>query len=203
MSWTPLANLQVSTSWTLTPPIEGKLFRVRCLDLQPCQVLIKQAQVILDQTEFWGAQRLSIDQGFSLFVMAAPSFFTERRLALQIADLSGSQTPKTVQLEVNPSMPLTNPVSGQARSNSANSTTVASATTSATILAANTSRQGATIWNNSNAALFLDFDAAASVTDHALKVDPGGYVEVPFGFTGPISGIWSSANGSALVREFV
>ena len=202
MTWTAVGNFQISTEWIFTPPVEGKLFRLRCLDLQPVQVLIKQAQIIFDQQEFWGAQRLVIDQGFSLFVMAPPSFFAARRIALQIADLNGSRTPKTVQLEVNPDMPLTNPTTGQARSSTAASTTVASSATSVSLLAANANRQGATVWNSSTATLFLDFDSAATTADHALKVDPGGYVEVPFGFTGAISGVWSAVNGNALVREF-
>jgi len=48
----------------------------------------------------------------------------------------------------------------------------------------------------------MDLDAAATAADYAAKLDPGGYYEVPFGFTGAISGIWSAANGNALVREF-
>jgi len=82
------------------------------------------------------------------------------------------------------------------------STTVASSIASVAILAANANRKGATIWNASTATLFMDLDAAATAADYAAKLDPGGYYEVPFGFTGAISGIWSAANGNALVREF-
>lgn len=99
-------------------------------------------------------------------------------------------------------MPISNPSVSYPVSTTAASTTVASSTTSVAILAANASRKGATIWNASTATLFMDLDAAASAADYAAKLDPGGYYEVPFGFTGAISGIWSAANGSALIREF-
>ncbi|OUL34104.1 hypothetical protein [Nostoc sp. 106C] len=80
-------------------------------------------------------------------------------------------------------------------------TTVASSTTSGTILAANSSRRGATIWNDSTATLYLEFGATATTAAFTAKLSAGGYFEVPFRYTGVISGIWSAANGNALVRE--
>lgn len=78
---------------------------------------------------------------------------------------------------------------------------VNASTTSVTILALNSNRKGATIWNNSTADLYIDFDSAASTSDFAVKLSAGGYFELPFDYTGVISGIWSAANGAALVRE--
>lgn len=101
-------------------------------------------------------------------------------------------------------MALYNPsvvtVTGSTSSNST-ATSVNSSATSVTILEANVARKGATIWNNSTADLYLDFDAAASTSDFAVKLSAGGYFELPFDYTGVISGIWSAANGAALVRE--
>ncbi|MBC7971537.1 MAG: hypothetical protein H7Z11_15685 [Verrucomicrobia bacterium] len=100
-------------------------------------------------------------------------------------------------------MPISNPSApNYPVSTTATPTTVASSITSVAILAANAARKGATIWNASTATLYLDLDAAATAADYAAKLDPGGYYEVPYGFTGALSGIWSAANGSALVREF-
>jgi hypothetical protein len=79
--------------------------------------------------------------------------------------------------------------------------TVSASTTSGALLAANSNRVGATIWNNSTANLFIDLDSAASTTDFSAKISPGGYYELPFRYTGVISGIWDAANGNALVRE--
>jgi hypothetical protein len=95
-----------------------------------------------------------------------------------------------------PSVTVTTPTSS-----TSTSSTVAAATTSGTVLAANSSRKGATIWNNSTANLYIDFDSAASASDFAVKISAGGYYEMPFSYTGIISGIWDAANGNALVRE--
>ncbi|MEH1838136.1 MAG: hypothetical protein V7L20_05110 [Nostoc sp.] len=80
-------------------------------------------------------------------------------------------------------------------------TTVAAATTSNTILAANTNRIGMTIWNSSTANLYIEFGASASTSAYLAKISAGGYYELPFRYTGVISGIWDAANGSAFVRE--
>ncbi|BAY77958.1 hypothetical protein NIES25_44280 [Nostoc linckia NIES-25] len=89
----------------------------------------------------------------------------------------------------------------ESTSGTSNPSTVAASTSSGTILAANSNRKGATIWNDSTANLFIDFDSAASLSDFAVKIAAGGYYELPFNYTGVISGIWSAANGNALVRE--
>ena len=80
-------------------------------------------------------------------------------------------------------------------------TSVAAATTSNTILATNTNRIGATIWNNSTANLYIEFGATATTSAFLAKIAAGGYYELPFRYTGIISGIWDAANGNALVRE--
>ncbi|MDM9582320.1 hypothetical protein [Nostoc sp. GT001] len=80
-------------------------------------------------------------------------------------------------------------------------TTVASSATSVTILAANSNRKGATVWNESTAILFIEFGATATTSAFTAKLFAGGYYEVPFNYTGVISGIWSAVNGNALVRE--
>ncbi|MCC5641346.1 hypothetical protein LC593_37250 [Nostoc sp. CHAB 5844] len=86
-------------------------------------------------------------------------------------------------------------------SSTSTSSTVNAATASGTLIAANSNRKGVTIWNHSTANLYIDFDSAASTSDYAVKVSAGGYFEMPFSYTGVISGIWDAANGNALVRE--
>jgi hypothetical protein len=101
-------------------------------------------------------------------------------------------------------MPLNNPVSvtvNTPTSSTAAPSTVAASTTSGTIIAANSNRKGLTIWNDSTANLYIDFDSAASTTDYAVKIAAGGYYEMPFNYTGLISGIWDTANGNAKIRE--
>lgn len=81
---------------------------------------------------------------------------------------------------------------------------VADAATSTTILAANASRKGASVYNDSTEALYLLVGAGtASPTVFTALVSPGGYYEVPFGYTGILVGIWAAnASGSARVMEF-
>lgn len=80
-------------------------------------------------------------------------------------------------------------------------TSVASATTSATIKAANTSRKGLTVFNDSTAILYIALAATASTTAYTAQVGASDYYEVPFGYAGPVSGVWATANGNARVTE--
>ncbi|MEH2367991.1 hypothetical protein [Nostoc sp.] len=95
-----------------------------------------------------------------------------------------------------PSVTVTESTSG-----TSTPTTVASSISSVTILAGNSNRKGATTWNDSTATLYLEFGATATTSAFTAKLSAGGYYEVPFNYTGVISGIWSAANGNALVRE--
>lgn len=101
-------------------------------------------------------------------------------------------------------MALFNPASvtvTESTSGTSTPTSVSSSTSNTTILAANSNRKGATIWNDSTATLFIEFGATATSSAYTAKLFAGGYYEVPFNYTGIISGIWSAANGNALVRE--
>lgn len=83
-------------------------------------------------------------------------------------------------------------------------TSVASSATAVTILAANANRKGASISNTSTAILYLLLatGTATATTSHTVQLASNTYYEVPFGYTGIITGIWASANGSANVTEF-
>jgi len=78
---------------------------------------------------------------------------------------------------------------------------VAGSATSVTLLAANASRRGATIFNDSTSDLYIKLGATASTTDFTIKVRQDDYYEVPFGYVGIIDGIWSSAAGDARITE--
>ncbi|MEH2367278.1 hypothetical protein [Nostoc sp.] len=95
-------------------------------------------------------------------------------------------------------------------SSAATPTSVAATTTMQTLIADNSNRKGASIWNTSNAPLCIDFGSSASKTSFAYRVSPGGYYEIPFGYTGIVSGVWDDtgilvlgASGKALIREFI
>lgn len=83
-------------------------------------------------------------------------------------------------------------------------TSVADNSASTTILASNTSRIGATVYNDSSATLYLLLGTGpASTTNYTCRVASMGYYEVPFGYTGQLTGIWGSDpnDGSARVTE--
>lgn len=92
---------------------------------------------------------------------------------------------------------------GASSSGTGTLTSVTGAAADTTILASNANRLGATVYNDSTAALYLLLsNATSSATVFTIKVAPGGYVEVPFTYTGVIKGIWTAANGAARVTEF-
>jgi hypothetical protein len=80
---------------------------------------------------------------------------------------------------------------------------VSGSASSVTILASNANRLGAKVWNDSTAILYLDESGGtASATSCTVKLMPDNYYEVPFHYTGAITGIWASATGAARVTEF-
>lgn len=98
----------------------------------------------------------------------------------------------------------TNPAIVQERSASTSTRTVVVAAPpgTQTILAANANRLGATIENNSNGNLFLALGAAGTLTSFTVRMVPDAYYEVPFHFTGIITGEWTAgAVGNAQVTE--
>lgn len=78
---------------------------------------------------------------------------------------------------------------------------VASSASSVTLLASNANRLGASIFNDSTQVLYVKFGSAASATSFVVKMAAADYYEVPFAYSGIITGIWASANGSARVTE--
>lgn len=78
---------------------------------------------------------------------------------------------------------------------------VASSATTVTLLAANTSRLGAAIYNDSTQIVYVKLGATASATSYTVQLMPNGMYEAPFGYTGVIDGIWAAANGNARVTE--
>lgn len=94
------------------------------------------------------------------------------------------------------------------RSGTGTKTSVNSGTTSVTILAANANRKGASISNTDANTLYLDLSGGtASATSFTAAMGGGStlptYYEVPYGYTGAITGVWAvDGTGAALVTEF-
>jgi hypothetical protein len=82
---------------------------------------------------------------------------------------------------------------------------VSASATSVTILSATDTRAGASILNDTSDTtnyLYVKMGTTASTTDYSVKINAGGYFEVPYGYNGRIDGIWVSASGAARVTEY-
>jgi len=73
---------------------------------------------------------------------------------------------------------------------------VAASATDVTLLASNASRKSCEFYNDSGATLYiLCSNATSSATVFTAIVPPGALFEPPFGYTGVLKGIWTSADG--------
>lgn len=84
-------------------------------------------------------------------------------------------------------------------------TSVASSATSVTILSSNASRRGVSIANDSTATLRLSFSTPATTSNAFIVLSPGSFLllDQQLIVTNTIYGIWSAANGTAQVTEYV
>ena len=81
-------------------------------------------------------------------------------------------------------------------------TVVSSSVSSVQILAANTSRKGVIIFNNSTQALCIKYGSTASSNSFTVQLAASGYWEMPWPiYTGVIDGIWAGVNGNAQITE--
>lgn len=80
-------------------------------------------------------------------------------------------------------------------------TQVADSATDVVILAANSSRIGAIIYNDSTAVLYLGLGTTATTTtNYTIQMAANSSYEIPFGFTGQIRGIWASDPNAGAAR---
>lgn len=93
---------------------------------------------------------------------------------------------------------------GTAQASTATVTSVASAAVSTTLLAANTARRGATITNTDANALLVNLaGGVASASAYSVRIAQNDSYQVPFGYTGAITGIWElDGAGVALITQF-
>jgi hypothetical protein len=90
------------------------------------------------------------------------------------------------------------------QSRTGNVSAVAATTGAVSFLANNTARIGAAVFNNGAGTIYALLGTGTVNTTGLFTVQliPNAYYEVPFGFLGPVSGIWNTANGTAQITEF-
>lgn len=167
--------------------------------------------VATDRTTAGGPFSTRLSDGSAFYDAAKtgqlPTALVGGRLDTNVGAWLGSTAPTVGQKAMASSVPVTiasdqsaitaNPT----RSGTGTASNVASSATVVTLLASNANRLGATVFNDSNQNLFLKLGSAASLTSFTVRLTPNGYYEVPYSYTGIITGIWSSANGNARVTE--
>jgi hypothetical protein len=79
----------------------------------------------------------------------------------------------------------------------------AASVSSIQLLAVNTERVGAALYNDSTAVCYVYCNSgSASATAYTTQMPPGAYFEIPVAYQGVVNGIWTAANGNMRVTEF-
>lgn len=79
---------------------------------------------------------------------------------------------------------------------------IAASASSVTLLSTNTSRRGATFYNDSSSACYLKYGTTASTSSFTVKIFGNGYHEIQRAvYTGRIDCIWDSATGNMRITE--
>ena len=113
--------------------------------------------------------------------------------------------PVTVSNEVEVKNDSGNPIPVAVPVRTPTTTSVASSASSVTILALNANRKGFSISNISTSKLYLSFSTPATIVNSFIEVPAGAFLllDQQLIVTSAIYGIWTSANGTAQVTEFV
>lgn len=146
-----------------------------------------------------GGGSLSVDDGGGSITVDGPLTNTElRAAAVPISDGDGSIT---VDGAVSISGAVTTAVAARAPT----TTSIAGTASSTLILAANSNRRGFCISNISTSKLYLSFSTPAAVVNSFIEMQPGSFLlfDQQLFVTNAIYGVWTNANGTAQVTEFV
>lgn len=116
---------------------------------------------------------------------------------------SANQTNGTQKTQIVTSGGTTIDSFGAGTTTTSTQSSVANSITSVTLLASNSSRKSATIYNDDSvASLYVKFGTPASSTNFKIKIPPNGYYEFPLPiYTGQVDGIATAATGNARVCE--
>jgi len=81
-------------------------------------------------------------------------------------------------------------------------TSVAVSTSNVVLLANNSLRLGATLFNDSSSLVYVKLGSVATTSSYTIKLFPQSYFEIPFGYTNVVSGFWTTAvSGNMFVDE--
>lgn len=125
--------------------------------------------------------------------------------ATRLLNWFGSTAPTVGQKAMVDSIPVTlasdqSPI----KANTVATTQVADSAVAVTLLAANAARRGGSIFNDSTESMIILWGAGITLANWSVAMAPGGYIEIPFGYTGQIDAMWqaATATGEAKITEF-
>ena len=138
-----------------------------------------------------------------------PAALVGGRLDANIGAWLGSTAPTVGQKTMAASIPVTLasdqpaiPVSSTPSASTASAVTqVAGSLVVVTLQALNAARKGLTLYNEGNQPWYVRLGAGASLTAFTVKILRDGYYEVPFGYTGIVTGIQAVASNFLYVDE--
>jgi hypothetical protein len=211
MPFSPLVEIQLSSEWQITPITNANYFRfVYRENVGYSYIVVAQAQEGTAGLELFRAFRLNLTgQGADIAELAIPPVFvpSQRRLAVRGLGPARSTTPKSLNLLIEAtSIMILNPNGATTKEKVTNF--LQSDNQGREMVPANSDRNGGIIFNKGTKALWVGFGVDAD-KNGALKILPGGQMDIPSGFTGLIKGIFDSADLSvnntskAIVVEMV
>lgn len=89
----------------------------------------------------------------------------------------------------------------EVRSSTPSQTSPAVTNSNTSILASNSNRLGATIYNEGAAICYMILGSTATTTSYTIQLQVGSYYELPFAYTGAIAGITSAGTAQLRVTE--
>jgi hypothetical protein len=127
-----------------------------------------------------------------------------RQVNDEAINIAGGKTFQVIQL-ADSSGSIVDPAQGTVVSRTPTTTSVASSSSSVTIISANANRRGISIANDSTQILRLSFNSPATTSNAFIVMQPGSFLllDQQLIVGNAIYGIWVSANGTAQVTEYV
>lgn len=222
--WNLLSEIAISTQWAWTPPTDAEWFRFEFVQQQevrvdivagdglslfemPIRVTTSNPQILRLRRPPLGmsTQQIAVRTGDRVYRNYSLGWKVKVFVSDEIetpADLQVLQSQQTQILDLlEELMPLARSNQPAVTSSTGTSTIVPAAIASTVLLAANPDRKGVIFHSGSTAVLSVKLGADATATDRAFPLGLGDYYELPFGYTGIISGIWSAADGNLVVTE--
>jgi hypothetical protein len=208
MPFSTLAQIDLSEDWQITPVTEGNYFRFVYRNNSGFSYLaVAQAQVGDDGLELFGSFRFALKgQGVDVAELEIPRVFNpeQRCIAVRGVGPARTQSAKSLDLLIEATQMILNPAGVTIKEKKTDF--LQTDANNREMVPANPERNGGIIFNNGTKNLWVGFGINAEKSS-PNKILPGGQMDIPESFVGPINGIFDAANpaptAKAIVEEMV